>query len=47
MCIRDRFSDIDMDAEIKEYYSRFYGIELTDEDLEKLYNPPAESAMVY
>ena len=43
----EQFSDIDMDAEIKEYYSRFYGIELTDEDLEKLYNPPAESAMVY
>ena len=41
----EQFADIDMDAEIKDFYSRFYGIELTDDDMLKLYNPPAESAM--
>ena len=38
------FSDLDMDAVICDYYSEFYGIELTEEDLNTLYNPPAESA---
>lgn len=41
----ERFEDIDMDSEIKDYYSLFYGIELTEEDMTRLYNPPAESAM--
>ena len=41
----EQFSDIDMDKEIKDFYSRFYGIELSEEDLDTLYNPPAESAM--
>ena len=39
------FEDIDMDAEIKDYFQNFYGITLTDEDLHTLYNPPTESAM--
>lgn len=39
------FADIDMDAEIKEYFKEFYGVTLSDEDLHTLYNPPAESAM--
>ena len=39
------FEDIDMDAEIKDYFQNFYGVTLTDEDLNTLYNPPAESAM--
>lgn len=39
------FEDVDMDAEIKDYFQRFYGVTLTDADLEVLYNPPAESAM--
>lgn len=39
------FTDIDMDTEIKDYYERFYGVTLSDEDLYTLYNPPAESAM--
>ena len=34
-----------MDAEIKNYFQNFYGVTLTDEDLNTLYNPPAESAM--
>ncbi len=39
------FTDIDMDAEIKDYFQEFYGVTLSDEDLNTLYNPPAESAM--
>ena len=39
------FEDLDIDQEIRDYYKNFYGIELTDEDMNTLYNPPAESAM--
>ncbi len=39
------FEDIDMDKEIKDYFQEFYGVTLSDEDLNTLYNPPAESAM--
>ena len=39
------FEDLDMDAEIKDFFQRFYGVILTDEDLNTLYNPPADSAM--
>ena len=41
----EQFTDIDMDAEIKDYFKEFYGVTLSDEDLHTLYNPPAESAM--
>ena len=41
----DLFTDIDMDKEIKDYFQKFYGVTLSDEDLHTLYNPPAESAM--
>ncbi len=41
------FEDIDIDAEIKDYYQKFYGITLSDADLDVIYNPPAESAMEY
>lgn len=41
----DLFADIDMDTEIKDYFQKFYGVTLSDEDLNTLYNPPAESAM--
>ncbi len=40
----ESFADIDMDATIKDYYKNFYGIELSEEDLNTLYNPPKESA---
>lgn len=33
------FSDIDMDKEIKDYYKRFYGVDLTPKDLQTIYNP--------
>ena len=38
------FEDIDMDAAIRDYYAKFYGLELSDEDMATLYDPPAESA---
>ena len=41
----DLFEDLDMDQEIKDYFQNFYGVTLTDEDMETLYNPPADSAM--
>lgn len=39
------FEDIDMDQMVKEYYEKFYGYSLTDEDLEEIYNPPREAAL--
>lgn len=43
----DLFKDIDLDQVIKTYYHDYYGMDLTDSDLDTLYNPPADSAMVY
>lgn len=28
-----------MDQEIKDYYEKYYNVELTDEDLQEIYNP--------
>ncbi len=33
------FQDIDIKADVKEYYSKLYGIDLTDEQVQKMYNP--------
>ena len=38
------FSDIGMDAEIKDYYQKYYNVELTDEDVQVIYNPAREAA---
>ncbi len=38
------FEDIDLEQEMKEYYMNFYNIELTDEDIEKIFNPTREAA---
>lgn len=38
------FEDMDTDSEIKDYYKEFYGIELTDEDIENIYNPAREAS---
>lgn len=40
----DLFADIDMDDLVKEYYKDFYGYDLTDDDLQEIYNPPREAA---
>jgi len=38
------FSDVDMNQEVKDYYMKFYGIELNDEEVEKVFNPSREAA---
>lgn len=38
------FSDVDMNKEVKDYYVKFYGLELTDEEVEKIFNPSREAA---
>ncbi len=40
------FEDLDMDAEIKEYYKKHYNVELNDEELQKIYNPAREASGV-
>ena len=40
----EKFEDVDMDKEVKEYYSQFYDIELTDEDVHTIFNPSREAA---
>ena len=40
------FADIDMDTEIREFYKTHYHVDLTDEDLEKIYNPTREASGV-
>ena len=41
----DLFADIDMDQMVKDYYKEFYDVELTDEALQEIYNPPREAAL--
>lgn len=38
------FEDINLEEEMKEYYIEFFGIELTDEDITKIFNPTREAA---
>ncbi|MEM1484155.1 ABC transporter substrate-binding protein [Oscillospiraceae bacterium PP1C4] len=38
------FKDIDMESEVKAYYKRFYSVDLTDEDVEQIFNPSREAA---
>ena len=40
------FSDIDLEQEMKTYYEKFYGIQLKDSDIEKIFNPTREAAGV-
>jgi len=40
----DLFADIDMEQEMKAYYKKFYNIELSDEDIIKIFNPTREAA---
>ena len=41
------FAYIDMDQEIKDYFQEFYGVTLTDEDVQTIYNPAREAAAGY
>ena len=38
------FADTDIDQEIKDYYVKYYNVELTDDDLQVIYNPAREAA---
>ena len=40
----DRFADLDLNARVKEYYSEIYGVELIDDQVSAMFNPPAEAA---
>jgi len=40
----ERFADIDVNQKIREYYSEFYGYNLTDEELESIYHPASEAS---
>lgn len=38
------FADIDMDKEMKEFYKKFYNVDLSNDDLKKIYNSSREAA---
>jgi iron complex transport system substrate-binding protein len=38
------FADLDIDGEIKSYYKRFYKLDLSDEDLSRIYHPSSAAA---
>lgn len=40
----DLFSDIDTDAEVKDFYQRIYGVTLTDEQVAAMYDPRGDVA---
>ena len=40
----EAFADIDMDQEIKDYYQKYYNVELTDEDVDTIYHPASAAA---
>ena len=41
------FEDIDITAEVRDYYQELYGIELTDEQIDRMYNPSSSAADGY
>ena len=38
------FKGIDMSAEVKEYYKRFYNYDLSDEEITQIFNPSSEAS---
>lgn len=38
------FEDLDIKQITKDYYKNYYNIDMTDEQIERMYNPPRESA---
>ncbi len=40
----EKFEDIDFNKTMKEFYQKFYNVELSDEDIEKIVNPVREAA---
>lgn len=41
------FEDIDITAEVKEYYQEMYGVTLTDEQVDLMYNPVSAAGVTY
>jgi iron complex transport system substrate-binding protein len=39
------FSDIDMVREVKDYYSDYFGVQLTDEDVDAMFNPSGDAGI--
>jgi iron complex transport system substrate-binding protein len=39
------FADIDMTKEVKDYYAEYFGVKLTDEDVESMFNPSGEAGV--
>jgi iron complex transport system substrate-binding protein len=39
------FSDIDLTKEVKDYYYDFFGITLSDDDVQSMYNPSADAGV--
>jgi iron complex transport system substrate-binding protein len=40
----DLFQDVDMEKEVREYYQRFYKVQLTDADVYKVFHPSREAS---
>lgn len=40
----DLFPDLDITAEVRDYYQELYGVSLTDEQIERMYNPSSAAA---
>ncbi|MDR1021520.1 MAG: ABC transporter substrate-binding protein [Synergistaceae bacterium] len=40
----EMFKDIDMEKEVKDYYKRFYGVDLSQENLYQIFHPSREAA---
>ena len=40
------FDDIDVTAEAKEYYKNVFGLELSDEQIESIFNPVSSAGEV-
>lgn len=38
------FSEVDMEKEVRQYYSRFYGVDLTDDDVEQIFHPSSAAS---
>jgi len=41
----DLFADVDLTAEVKAYYQDYFGITLTDDDVEQMYNPSSAAGV--
>ena len=40
----DLFTDIDLDQMVRDYFKRFYNVELTEEELHMIYHPAREAS---